>query len=196
MNRLTSLPESIGDLRSLKILDLDYNQLTNLPETIINLQNLEDLRVAHNQLMTLPDTIGNLRQLKILETNKLYLEGNQSTSEVSDMDAKLTTRNQFLQGVQLRLQNEPLNDMTQIRQLISRHTSDDNFRRHVSRTSRSINSTKLQTTIQLMTLKNELREPFNENNDNDLPDEKPLNDVTIQTSCYRGMTGFTIQTTT
>jgi Leucine-rich repeat (LRR) protein len=108
MNRLTSLPESIGNLRSLKILDLDENQLTNLPETIGNLQNLEDLRVAHNKLTTLPDTIGNLRSL-----DTLYLEGNRETLESLPPSFS-----------QLRLQNEPLNDMTQIRQLISRHTSD------------------------------------------------------------------------
>ena len=107
MNRLTSLPESIGNLRSLKILDLDYNQLTSLPETIGNLQNLEDLRVAHNQLTTLPDTIGDLRSL-----DTLYLEGNRETLESLPPSFS-----------QLRLQNEPLNDMTQIRQLINRHTS-------------------------------------------------------------------------
>ena len=56
--------------------------------------------------MTLPDTIGNLRSLETL-----YLEGNRQTLE--------SLPPSFLQ---LRLQNEPLNDMTQIRQLINRHT--------------------------------------------------------------------------
>lgn len=39
--RLTSLPESIGNLTSLKILDLDCNKLKSLPESIGNLNSLK-----------------------------------------------------------------------------------------------------------------------------------------------------------
>ena len=40
-NNLASLPESIGQLQNLQILDLDSNNLTSLPESIRKLQNMK-----------------------------------------------------------------------------------------------------------------------------------------------------------
>ena len=40
-SKLTSLPESIGNLTNLKYLYLKNNELTSLPESIGNLSNLE-----------------------------------------------------------------------------------------------------------------------------------------------------------
>ena len=59
-NQLTTLPESIGNLSSLKELYLYDNQLTTLPESIGNLSSLERLSLHHNQLTTLPESICNL----------------------------------------------------------------------------------------------------------------------------------------
>ena len=40
-NRLTSLPESIGDLKNLNTLRVYNNNLTSLPESIVKLENLK-----------------------------------------------------------------------------------------------------------------------------------------------------------
>ena len=75
MNKLTTLPESIGNLKSLQKLDLDWNELTTLPESIWNLKSLEILILSKNKLRTLPELIGNLSSLE-----KLNLEDNQLTT--------------------------------------------------------------------------------------------------------------------
>jgi len=72
-NRFTSLPESIGNLKSLKKLNLEDNGLTSLPESIGNLEDLEELNLKENNLTSLPESIGNLKSLEelILVDNKL-----------------------------------------------------------------------------------------------------------------------------
>ncbi|HEY4383811.1 MAG TPA: leucine-rich repeat domain-containing protein, partial [Ktedonobacteraceae bacterium] len=67
-NLLTSLPASIGNLHKLKKLYLDANLLTSLPETLGNLWHLEELHVDENRLTSLPETIEQLTNLKILNT--------------------------------------------------------------------------------------------------------------------------------
>ena len=62
-NKLTTLPESIGNLSSLQTLDLHYNEFTILPESIIQLEYLQELDLRGNQLMTLPESISNLKSL-------------------------------------------------------------------------------------------------------------------------------------
>jgi len=62
-NKLTSLPTSIGNLTQLKQLYLYWNRLTSLPESICNLKSLENLWVSHNQLTSLPSEIGQLGNL-------------------------------------------------------------------------------------------------------------------------------------
>jgi len=65
-NRLTKLPNSIGNLTNLTKLYVSGNILTELPDSIGNLTNLEKLRLRYNQLTELPDSIGNLTNLKEL----------------------------------------------------------------------------------------------------------------------------------
>jgi len=48
-NQLTTLPESIGNLKSLQTLDLEYNQLTTLPESMWQLKNLKSILLEVNQ---------------------------------------------------------------------------------------------------------------------------------------------------
>ncbi|MHA1727740.1 MAG: leucine-rich repeat domain-containing protein, partial [Promethearchaeota archaeon] len=74
-NELTALPESIGNLTSLKDLDLGGNKLTALPESIGNLTSLRDLDLGGNKLTALPESIGNLTSLRNLD-----LEGNELTA--------------------------------------------------------------------------------------------------------------------
>ncbi len=70
---LSTLPESIGNLKSLEELDLSDNNFTTLPESIGNLKSLKDLNLAGNRLTTLPESISNLKSLHtlILDANKL-----------------------------------------------------------------------------------------------------------------------------
>ncbi|MHA1372018.1 MAG: leucine-rich repeat domain-containing protein [Promethearchaeota archaeon] len=54
---LTSLPETIGNLKSLKKLWLYKNNLTSLPGTIGQLKNLQYLYLNDNNLTSLPETL-------------------------------------------------------------------------------------------------------------------------------------------
>ena len=68
---ITSVPNSIGDLKSLEELYLDNNNLGNLPNTIGNLTSLKILNLGNNSIKTLPESVGNLKSLQ-----KLYLDNN------------------------------------------------------------------------------------------------------------------------
>ncbi len=63
-NKLTSVPETIGQLTNLTTLDLRTNELKTLPETIGQLTNLTTLYLGYNQLTTLPKAIGQRVQSK------------------------------------------------------------------------------------------------------------------------------------
>ena len=59
-NNITSIPESIGNLSALKDLGLHYNNIESIPQSIGDLQSLEVLYLNNNQLTSLPSTICNL----------------------------------------------------------------------------------------------------------------------------------------
>jgi hypothetical protein len=63
---LTSVPESIHQLKFLNRLDLRNNKLTELPETIQQLQYLEELILDINNLTAIPEWIGNLKLLGVI----------------------------------------------------------------------------------------------------------------------------------
>ena len=71
---LRTLPESIGNLRSLQKLYLSNNNLEHLPESIGNLRSLKTLDLSENSLQTLPDFIGNLRSLTLLDLTNNSLQ--------------------------------------------------------------------------------------------------------------------------
>jgi len=66
------VPSEIGELKSLRKLNLDGNKLTTLPNEIGKLENLEILSVQRNFLVELPLTLGDLKSLTVLN-----LSGNQ-----------------------------------------------------------------------------------------------------------------------
>ena len=72
-NHLKSLPESIGELSSLEELHLQRNHIEKLPDSIGKLSSLKTLELSNNKLKELPNTIGNLKNLEILgvEVNQL-----------------------------------------------------------------------------------------------------------------------------
>ncbi|KAJ7541038.1 hypothetical protein O6H91_10G063500 [Diphasiastrum complanatum] len=69
LNKLSSLPSSLGQLKPLKHLEVQFNKLLSLPETIGNLTNLETLDVSSNftSLVSLPNAIGDLVSLTSLD---------------------------------------------------------------------------------------------------------------------------------
>ncbi|KAJ0639791.1 putative leucine-rich repeat domain superfamily [Helianthus annuus] len=69
LNKLRSLPNSIGEMISLQILDVHFNELKGLPPSIGMLKKLEVLNVSSNfnDLTCLPETIGNLTRLRELD---------------------------------------------------------------------------------------------------------------------------------
>lgn len=69
LNKLTSFPPSIGELRALMFLDVHFNKLKGLPSTIGKLSNLTVLDASSNfrDFADLPDSIGDLVSLTELD---------------------------------------------------------------------------------------------------------------------------------
>jgi Leucine-rich repeat (LRR) protein len=61
---LVSVSSELGDLVSLKQLDLSHNKIKLLPIALCKLTNLTALNVMGNELKELPETIGNLSSLR------------------------------------------------------------------------------------------------------------------------------------
>jgi Leucine-rich repeat (LRR) protein len=65
-NQLVTLPEWLGDLKSLEYLNANINNLNTLPQSIGNLLKLKELLLWKNELQRLPDSIGSLTSLRKL----------------------------------------------------------------------------------------------------------------------------------
>lgn len=65
--QVTSLPEIIGDLDNLKILNIRESAIETLPESFGNLKNLTELYALNSKLKILPESFGELRNLEYLE---------------------------------------------------------------------------------------------------------------------------------
>ena len=95
-SKLTTLPESIGNLGSLQSLNLNDNQLETLPESIGNLGSLQELNLGDNQLATLPESIGNLSSLEYLYLNSSQLATlPESIGNLSSLQRLYLNRNQL-----------------------------------------------------------------------------------------------------
>ena len=71
---MTCLPDSLCELSTLRTVNLLSNRLTCLPERIGDLgSSLEQLELAGNRLTALPDSFGALAKLKkiVLDCNRL-----------------------------------------------------------------------------------------------------------------------------
>ena len=112
-NQLTTLPESIGKLQSLKKLFLGNNHFTTLPESITKLQSLEKLYLDHNLLITLPESIGKLQSLIHLDLRFNELTAlPESIGDLQSLEDLYLTKNylnvesiQFQNGITALFQN-------------------------------------------------------------------------------------------
>ena len=66
-NELRRLPDSFGSLATLKKVDLRNNNLEGRPDSIGSLNNLEELDLKSNNIKVLPESVGKLKSLKILD---------------------------------------------------------------------------------------------------------------------------------
>ena len=86
-DKLTELPESLGQLTQLQALNLAGNQLTALPESLGQLTQLQTLNLAGNQLTALPESLGRLTQLQELNLYKNKLKSlPKSISELTKLE--------------------------------------------------------------------------------------------------------------
>jgi Leucine-rich repeat (LRR) protein len=72
-----TLPESLGDLKNLRILELSFNKISGeLPASLGNLDTLEVLAFNGNEMTgNIPASLGNLNNLKQLHLSSNYLTG-------------------------------------------------------------------------------------------------------------------------
>jgi Leucine-rich repeat (LRR) protein len=73
--KIKTLPDTIGNLKRLEVLDLGRNNLKIVPPQIASLTQLKTLRLEYNELRALPAFIGNFKNLK-----ELSLDANRKVS--------------------------------------------------------------------------------------------------------------------
>lgn len=83
---MAELPNSIGNLKSLKKLHLGNNHLEKFPDEIIYMESLQQLSLSGNLLSVLPEKIIEMKSLKglALENNKI----NESFSVIASLENK------------------------------------------------------------------------------------------------------------
>ncbi|XP_064477239.1 leucine-rich repeat-containing protein 40-like [Ornithodoros turicata] len=97
-NQISSIPDEIGNLRSLTVLELQDNMLVTLPNGIGELLQLSKLNISHNKIEKLPDAFFQLKELRLILGQHNLLEelsddiGNLSMLEQVDLSHnKLTS---------------------------------------------------------------------------------------------------------
>ncbi|XP_041654474.1 leucine-rich repeat-containing protein 47 [Cheilinus undulatus] len=74
-NKLASVPNVVGSLKSLKVLDLSVNSLRVLPEGITELKELTTLNVSCNSLEFLPEGLSQCTKLSNINISKNNITG-------------------------------------------------------------------------------------------------------------------------
>jgi Leucine-rich repeat (LRR) protein len=76
-NQLKTLPDTIGCLVNLCILNLSNGKLESLPDTISNLINLQELNLLDNRLKSLPFVISKIKNTLLI---------NESSYQINNLD--------------------------------------------------------------------------------------------------------------
>lgn len=95
-NRLTKLPDELGEQKKLCLLILNKNRLTHLPSTIVKCTSLKKLFVAGNCLKALPDGFEKLPALSWLN-----IAHNNNSALISTVMRKASWRNLSIGGNQI-----------------------------------------------------------------------------------------------
>ena len=72
-NLLNALPKSLSKLRSLREFDASHNQISTFPVTLSSLNNLDSVDLSSNKIKSIPDGVEEL-QLTILSLNQVRIE--------------------------------------------------------------------------------------------------------------------------
>jgi internalin A len=106
------LPESIGELRHLKMLELDGAEVIALPDSIGKLTQLETLRLNGTQLTALPESICHLTHLK-----KLHVVNTPLTGLPQSIGQLVQLEQLYLSGTELTALPESIGQLTQLKEL-------------------------------------------------------------------------------
>ncbi len=109
---LLILPKSIGNLTSLKKLNLVNNELEKLPESIGNLTSLKKLYLTGNPLKHLPESIGNLTSLE-----EILLDWEKITHFPKSMSHLKIPEKLYLPDKNLMILPESISNLSSLREL-------------------------------------------------------------------------------
>lgn len=101
-NKLTALPDEIGNLTKLERIYLRDNKLSTLPKSIAACTEIEDVILANNNLNEFPSVL-----LQLPKLCNLDLSGNPNLKKLPDDISKMTSlRTLILRGTGLKLTEE------------------------------------------------------------------------------------------
>ncbi|CAM8879572.1 unnamed protein product [Rhodiola kirilowii] len=112
LDQVEWLPDSIGKLSTLMVLDLSENRIATLPATIGGLASLTKLDLHSNRIIELPEAIGNLFSLVILD-----LRGNQLASLPATIGRLLNLEQLDLSSNNLRQLPETVGSLAKLKVL-------------------------------------------------------------------------------
>jgi internalin A len=111
-NRLTTVPEPVGELTQLQELHLQHNELTRVPEIIGKLDKLQQLYLNDNAIGKVSEAIGQLKELK-----ELYLNNNRLTAVPASIVRLDKLRDLHLHNNKLAAVPDHIGRLTKLREL-------------------------------------------------------------------------------
>lgn len=116
-NKISSLPESLGELYSIEQIILGGNNIVDIPSSLYNLKNLTELDLHKNNIQNI-----DLEALSEIDNlNEIYLSGNpienfpqELLSQNKGVLSSLSLRKYFSTGVYYEISNTRTNDILQL----------------------------------------------------------------------------------
>lgn len=87
-NNLTSVPDSIGNLKKVYSLNLSYNKLSRIPDTIGKMTDLDWLSIAYNPLGSIPNSLANLKKMNAFYVENTNLPNSEKQKAIKMFGAK------------------------------------------------------------------------------------------------------------